>query len=356
MEASWLLSDRISADLGYSNSWRMYASESSHGKGFFDYNEDRHIVFAYLSSALSSGINIKSGLGVEMIRIRNRNSIDRLTYVMPRLNVRYRASSALEMEMNYTAVSHYPVMYQLSPMNIKIDSFLTQAGNPGLMPSLRHTASLRFRWKDRLTVEPAFHYTLNAVSESYMKSNYRLYRTFRNINTEEFAVYGGYGRSVGRYVRLAGSLTFYHGKTAAGGMENAVSGWLAGAEAGYYHPDGHFGVLLGFYRNMKKNVLWQGYQMLGKDNWLLEVNRMFPRTGIAVTLSWIPPLPYGIRKEQVKRMDTPLYSETTGIHLGAYHNTLLLKMNFRFGTGIKPANGNPASVRTEERQERTAGF
>jgi hypothetical protein len=205
MEASYLLSSGTSVDMGYSNSWRRYASGSSHGKDFFDYSEYRHIIFAYLSSALSSKMNIKSGLGAETVKIRNRNSINSRIYFLPRLNIHFKASSMLDMEINYTAASRYPVMYQLSPMNIKVDSFLTQTGNPGLMPSLRHTVSLRFGWTDRLTVEPAIHFTHNGISESYLKSDYKLYRTFRNINTEEYAVYGSYDQPIGRYVHLSGS-------------------------------------------------------------------------------------------------------------------------------------------------------
>jgi hypothetical protein len=356
MEASYLLSSQTHVDMGYSNSWRKYASGSSHGKDFFDYREYRHIIFAYLSSALSSKIKIKSGLGMETVKIRNRNSINRRLYFLPRLNINFKASPTTDIDMNYMAVSRYPIMYQLSPMNIKVDSFLKQTGNPGLMPSIRHTASLRFRWKDRLTVEPVIHFTHNGISESYLKSDYKLYRTFKNINTEEYAVYGGYDQPVGRYVRLSGSLTFYHGKAAGESIENAVNGWLAGVEAGYYHPGRHFGMLLGFYRNMKKHVLWQGYQMLDRDSWLLEANKIFPRTGLSVSLSYIPPLSYGIRKEQLKQMDTPLYRETTRIDLGAYYNVLLLKINFRFNTGIKPAGNKADYVKMEERQERGAGF
>ncbi|MDR2809082.1 MAG: outer membrane beta-barrel protein [Tannerellaceae bacterium] len=332
LDASYLLPSGASADMGYSNSWRKYASQSSRGKGFFDYDEYRHIIFAYLSSVLSDQINMMSGLGVETVKIRNRNSINNVTYILPRLSIHYKPSPALSMEMNYTATPRYPVMYQISPMSVKVDNYLTQTGNPNLMPSLRHTASLRFGWKDKLTIEPVFHFTYNGFSESYQKNDYKLYRTFRNIHTREYAVNGWYDQAIGRYIRLSGNLTFYHGVAAGEGIENAVTGWLAAAEAGYYHPRHHFGMRFGFYRNMKKNALWQGYQMLNKDNWLLELNKIFPHTGLSVTLSYIPPLSYGIRKEQTKQMDTPLYSEATRIRLDAYYNLLLLKINFRFHT------------------------
>jgi hypothetical protein len=335
-EASWLLSPRTSVNAGYSNSLRRYASESSHGQGFFDYRELRHIAFAYLSSAPSGRLHIQSGLGVEAVRIRNRTSEKRLLRLLPRLHIGYKASDALHVELNYAAMSLYPVMYQLSPMSISVDSFLSQVGNPDLLPSLRHTASLRLGWKDRLIVEPAVFLTQDGLSESYFKSDYKLYRSFRNIRTAEYLVYGAYSQDAGPNLRLAGSLSFYHAQASAEGIRNAVNGWLAHAEVRYYHPGVQAGMLLGFYRNMKEHVLWKGYQTLGKDNYLLEINKIFPRLGLSLALSWMPPLAPGIRGEQIKRVDTPLYSETTHIRLDAYRNMLLLRLSFRFNTGRKP--------------------
>jgi hypothetical protein len=343
LDINYRLTPKSFIDMGYTGVWRKYASESAHGKGFFDYNEYRNTAFAYFSGAISFNINVKTGLGAEYVKIRNRNAVKNVVRLLPYLQLRYDINPVLYIHINYTATPHYPVLYQLSPMNIKVDSMLSQTGNPDLMPSLRHTASARFQWHNRLTVEPSFRFTHNGVSETYRKSDYKLYRTFRNINTKEYAVYGCYDHSLGKFVRLSGNLTLYHGKTTS---ENTVSGWLAGAEANYYHPDRHFGFLLGYYRNMKKHILWQGYQMLDKDSWLLEMNRIFPKHGISVTLSWIPPVSFGVRDEQIKQMDTPVYSETSRINLDACYNMLMLKVNFRFNPG-----GKPASVTNKERQE-----
>jgi hypothetical protein len=259
-------------------------------------------------------------------------------------------------QADYGATSHYPVLYQLSPMSIKVDSILSQTGNPDLIPALRHSASVRLSWRDRLTVEPSFHFTHHAVSESYIKSGYKPYRTFMNIDTKEYALYGSYSHSPVKHVRLTGNVTFYHSRAIRDVEENALNGWIAGVEALYYNPAKNAGVMAGYYRNMKKHILWQGYQMLDKDIWLVEVNKLFPRQGISVRLSWIPPLAPGIRDEQIKRMDTPLYKETTRIYLGACYNMVLLNVSYRFDTGARPAKGRPAPARKGEREERQRGF
>jgi hypothetical protein len=357
LEASYLLTENLFMDAGYTGVLRKYASESAHGKGFFDYREFRNTAFACFFFEPSARLNAGAGLGVESVKIRNREAVKHLVRFLPYLQLKYSVTPVWEIHASYTARPRYPVLYQLSPMTVKVDSFLSQTGNPDLAPSLQHALSVRFGWKDRLALEPTIRFTRNAVSESYMKSDYRLYRTFRNMDTREYAVYGRYDHSPGKHVRLTGHLTFYHARTASDGVSNAVSGLLAGAEAAYYHPDRHFGLLLGYYRNMKKHLLWQGYQMLDKDNWLLEVNRLFPRQGLSLTLSWIPPLSFGIRDGQTKRMDTPLYRETSRINLAVFHNLLLLKVNFRFNTGARPSGRSADSAAKGERQERgAAGF
>jgi hypothetical protein len=336
LEAGYRLTEQVHLNAGHTGTRRRYASGSAHGKDFFDYNEYRNLTFAYFSCEPSAKIYAVAGAGVESVNIRNRAEAKRFVRFLPYLQLKYRPTPALEIHAGYTARPHYPVLYQLSPMTVKVDSILSQTGNPGLAPSLQHTLSVRFGWADRLTVEPSVRFVRDGFSESYMKSDYRLYRTFRNMDSKEYAVYGRYSHSPGKNIRLAGNLTFYHARTSAGGVANTVSSWLAGAEAAYYHPGRHFGLLLGYYRNMKKHLLWQGYQMLDKDNWLLEVNKLFPRTGLSLTLSWIPPLSFGIRDGQAKRIDTPVYREDTHIRLDAFRNLLLLKAGFRFNAGLKP--------------------
>jgi len=332
LEAAYRLSAKLSGYAGYTGATRTYASGSSHGKGFFDYNERRNMAFVGVSyNHSAAGFAGSVGFGVEGITLRNRNAVKHITRILPYMQIKF-----FHINVKYSVASHYPVLYQLSPMSIRVDSLLSQIGNPDLIPSVRHTIAVRFNRRDRLTIEPAVHFTRNAISESYIKSDYYLYRTFRNINTAEYVLYSCYDHALGRYLRLTGSLTLYYSSADGADdgdiVKNNLSGWLATVEANYYHPAHHFGVLVGYYRNMKKNILWQGYQTLDKDNYLLEVNKIFPRTGLAVTLSWIPPLSFGIRKEQLKRMDAPLYTEATNIRLDAYYNMLLLKISYRFNT------------------------
>ncbi|MDR0732541.1 MAG: outer membrane beta-barrel protein [Dysgonamonadaceae bacterium] len=330
LETSYLLSATTALEAGYSGSRRIYASESSIGKGFLDYNEYRHVFFVSISCNPAAKIKAKAGLGAEAVRIRNQSSVNNLILLMPYLTVKYKPVRRMEIDMNYTAAPRYPELYRLSPMSLKVDSLLTQVGNPALLPALRHTAAIRFNWGDRLTLEPSFRFTHNDFSETYMINEYRLYRTFRNIDTREYAISARYDRPVGKYIRLTGGLTFYRAQASCEGIENTADGWLARAETNFYHPASCFGIQLGYSRNMKKHILWQGYQQLGKDSWQITASRIFPKKGLSIMLSCTPPIYWGVEKEQTKQIATPLYGETTRVRLGAYYNMLLLKINYRF--------------------------
>ena len=67
VEGKYSLSSQISMNLGYSNAWRMYGSESSHGRGFLDYWEYRNKVFAYMKFSPSTKIQTKFGAAIEHI-------------------------------------------------------------------------------------------------------------------------------------------------------------------------------------------------------------------------------------------------------------------------------------------------
>lgn len=132
-------------------------------------------------------------------------------------------------------------------------------------------------------------------------------------------------------------------------------GWLANSEISYYHPAKSFGIQVGYYRNMKKQILSQGYQMTDKDNWLISANKLFWNKRISVALSYIPPISAGIRHNQQRMLETSLYQENTSRHLKSYNNMFLVKISLRFDQGYsKPLERN--AVIKNEREKKTIEF
>ncbi|MDR0748723.1 MAG: outer membrane beta-barrel protein [Tannerellaceae bacterium] len=349
VEGKYVLSDRLSAEAGYSNIRRRYASTSNKGIGFLDYSEQRNKAYAYLLYNPSDKTGLKAGAAVERIHTRNRETPGNYIRLLPFFQASYMITPGVHILAGYAASQSYPSLYQLSPMSATIDTFLTQIGNPALNPAVRHQAFAELTLWGQWRIVPQFNFVRQGISEVYEIKEYKLYRTFDNINTREYSIQAAYDRMFG-YFRLKNAVTLYHSEAFHRRVHNSLNGWLFLSEVNWYHPGAAFGVQLGYYRDMKKNILWQGYQMSGRDYWRLSVQKELWRERISLMLSYIPPVAFGVRYNRVKEMDTPLYGEKTILRLDSYNQMLLLKISIRFERGGASPAGKPSITGNEERE------
>lgn len=111
-----------------------------------------------------------------------------------------------------------------------------------------------------------------------------------------------------------------------------------------------------YHRNMKEQVLSQGYRMVDKDNWLIGVSKELWEKRISLILNYVPPISLGVRFEQLKVLGNSLYNERTSLNLKPYNNMLLLKINFRFNhDSSKPAKRR-SKIQKDEREKQTVEF
>jgi hypothetical protein len=350
LEGKYGLTDKLSVEAGYSNIRRRYASTSNKGIGFLDYGEQRNKAYAYLSYNPSDKAGWKAGAAIERIDTRNRKTPGHYVRLLPFFQVGYKINDRIHLLAGYAANQSYPSLYQLSPMSLVIDTFLTQIGNPALKPAIRHHAFAELTLWRSLRIIPQFNFTRYGVSEVYEIKEYKLYRTFDNVHTREYSLQAAYDRTFG-YFRLKNAVTFYHDEALHRGIRNSLNGWLFFSEVNWYYPDAAFGIQVGYYRDMKKNILWQGYQMSGRDYWRISVQKELWRERISVRLSYIPPVASGVRYDRMKEMNTPLYGEKTTLRLDSYNQMLLLKISIRLERGgVKPA-GKPSIKGNGEREK-----
>jgi hypothetical protein len=354
-EAKYILSGNLSIESGYSGSRRSYASGSSRGRGFLDYREIRNRTFLYLSCYPSDRLGFRAGLAAEHLSTQNRNVRNAYTRLLPGLHLHYRISPAASLQAGYAASLYCPSLYQLSPMSIVVDTFLTQIGNPDLRPAVRHHAFAELSLRNGLKIIPQVAFVRDAISEVYEPKEYRLYRTFHNIRTREYSLLASFDRTFGRLLRLKNAVTFYYARAEHDAVRNSTNGWLFTSEASLYHPQKSAGIRLGYYRNMKRDILLQGYRMSDRDYWFLSLQKELWRNRISVTLSCIPPISAGVRYDRTKEVDTSFYREKTTVNLKSDNRMLLLKIDVRFGNGsVKPAKRK--ITRDVEREKPGAGF
>lgn len=356
LEGQYLLSDRLSLHGGYAHSWRKYASESSQGVGFLDYREFRDKYFTYFSVYPSKRIQWKIGVAYEHVRTYNRE--EKLVYsrLLPYVQANFNVHKAVNVNASYSTTQFYPGLFQLSPMSLVIDNYLSQVGNPELKSALHHICAIRVSLWDKLILSPSFIYTKDGISESYIQREFKLYRTFYNTDMKEFRLQSTYDQSIGRYFRWSSQLIYYRSSVASTDAGNNPQGWLADMQLNYYHPKLAFGFQLGYHRNMKKMLLIQGYQMVDRDYWEVALNKEFWKKRIVMSCSYIPPLALGVNYEQRRKLNSSLYSENSKLNLKPYNNLLLFKLSFRFNHDSSKPMERRNGVKQDEREKPTVEF
>ena len=338
LEGKYLLTDKISLESGYSNIMRRYASGSSQGRGFLDYSENRNKAYLYLSGALSGKSGFKAGAAIEHIVKRNRETENKSLQALPFLWINYHANRTAGITAGYAATQSYPLLYQLSPMSIVIDTFLTRIGNPDLKIAVRHHIYVELTLWNKLKIMPQLNIINNDIGEVYDWKEYKLYRTFENIQYRAYNLNLSYNQPLGKYIHLKNTIMLYHDIASYRGTRNTLNGWIYMAEADYNHPATSSDIQVGYYRNMRKNILWQGYQMTDKDYWAVSLRKEWWKNRISTTLTYIPPITLGVRYDRINEIDAPQYKEKTVMHLESFNQMLLLKISLRFGRGsTKPA-------------------
>jgi hypothetical protein len=324
---------------------RRYASGSSQGRGFLDYSENRNKVYLYLSGSLSAKTGFKAGAALEYIIKHNRETERKSFRALPFLWMNHNVSRMANLAAGYAATQAYPLLYQLSPMSIVMDTFVTRIGNPDLKFALRHHVYAELSLWNKLRINPQINIINDDTGEVYEWKANKLYRTFENIRHREYSLNLSYNQTIGKYIHLRNNLILYHDEALYQGIRNTLNGWLCQSEIDFYHPPTSSGIQLGYYRNMKKNVLWQGYQMADKDYWCVSLRKEFWQNRISATLSYIPPVTFGVRYDRANEIEASSYKEKTTIYLESFNQMLLLKVSLRFDRG----SAKPAESRTDRK-------
>lgn len=352
-EGTYAFSPAISLNAGYSNAWREYISGGYiYATNSLEYKDLRNKAFAYLSFDISEKLKVKAGLAVENIHIDNKESEKDYRSLQPYAQLNYRPNKVLNIHAGYTTSNAYPSLYQLSPIPSAYDSIMYQTGNPGLKPEIRHTVSVKATLWDRLTISPIFKFTPDKISDMYIRDD-SYYSTFANINTKQFELRAIYDQPLGKYFNLKTMFAFYHSKARHNGISNSLNGWLTDSELSYYNPRYALGIDFGYYRDMMKNILLQGYQMTDLNAWLLSASKQFLDKRLTLSLSYIPPISWEVGYNQLKKIDSPEYSETSNLNLRPYRNLILLRLSFRFNTGKVKQTTRESQIEREQRQKRS---
>lgn len=355
VEAKYNFSSKWMLQLGYKNVWREYNSKNLAGEILLDYTENRNQIFAYLQYKANEKLSLKFGTGVEYLHTKGDGKHD-FWNIEPYLQFNYKINAIANLNVSYLTNSYYPSLYQLSPMTTAIDSLMTQSGNPNLRSAIRHSVTAGITFWDRLTVKSFFKFTPKRISEIYTAEQEQYWSTFTNIDLKQFTLQVIYDQPLGEYFTWSNMLVYYYQKAKYQDIKNSGDGWMINSELSYFHPKTYLGCQIGYYRNVDKSALLQGYQMLNFDSWMLSVQKQFWNKRGSLSFTYLPPLEWGIRGQLDKKIETPFYSERYSESVQPYRNMFIVRLGLRFNSGKAQKSSKQSRVESEERATRAVGM
>lgn len=347
-EGEYTFNPQIALSIGYVNVWRKYDAKNKKKDTFLNYNEKRNQLFAYLQYKVNEKLIVKFGSSLEYINISN-NDRNIFWNIQPYFQLNFKINNKTNLNFSYLTNSYYPTLYQLSPMTKAIDSIMIQSGNPNLKSAVRHTISAKLILWDHLTIRPIFRFTPKRISETYNYNGSNYYCTFANINVKQHIIQAIYDQSLGKYLNLSNTIAYYDNRACYQGIKNKYQGLILNSVIEYFNSKWDFSAKLGYYRNIDKGILLQGYQMINMDYWIISGQKQFWNKRVSFMISYFPPMEWNVRDKLDKKINTSFYNEKYSQSLKPYRNMLIVRIGLRFNKG-KPRRSNKAS--STERENR----
>lgn len=203
-----------------------------------------------------------------------------------------------------------------------------------------------------------FRFSPKHISEVYTGNMWgdAVFSSFDNINVKQYAIQVIYDQPLGNYFKLSNTLTYYDNKVSKKDTRNSYNGFMLDSEIEYFNPKWNLGLQVGYYRDIDKKAMLQGYQMTDLDSWLITANKQFWNKRVSLMISYFPPITWGIRDNLRKEIETPFYSEKYVQNLKPFRNMLMVRFSLRFNSGHIKKNNKQSSTEREERAKRSVSF
>lgn len=352
LESDYKFSSKFALNVGYTNVWKRYQTKDPDSNLLLNYTEYRNRGFSYLTYSPVDNISFKVGLGFENIDRRSEENAN-FFHVLPLVQFVYNHSENINIKTAYSATVNYPTLSQLSPKTYRVDSILYKIGNKNLKPSINHKVYADVTFWDKLTFSPSYIITPDYINENYTKDNNKYYLSYLNTKLYELELRSTYDQPIGEHFSVSSSVAYYSKRTKLNKIKNKLDDWLFDFDLSYYSAPRSLGISMGYHRSIEKNILLYGYNMVNMDSWDITLNKMLFNNKMRVMVSYFCPISLGIRDNQKRIIDSPVYREKSSFNLESYKNMLFIRINFKFNSGKKVKLSNRKSViESEEKSNR----
>lgn len=326
--AQYALGDKTELDFGTSFTHARYKSDVRMKEDSdFSLRNTRSESFLYIRHNFSETLSLSLGAVGRYAGLGEGNK----SSLLPELRLDYMPTESLRFHLEYGSRPAYPKLHELSPGLYHTDSLTIRKGNRDLYSySPSHNVDFTADFGEFLSLRSYTEYCSGQVMPYYGLNE-------KNIVECGFSQGKFFQTSVNLsgYIMLLPSLSWSNSvqfnRFETG--ENKSNAWIYDSQLNYFHMPSQFAVGLEYHRNMLKIPDFQGFYDMGQDYWMISVDKSFFRNRLSFSLTYLPPLKWGVREEQKTTVVTPFYRSVQGLKLNTYRNMIFFRASFRFHRG-----------------------
>jgi len=338
IEWEQIVSDEFSIQLGYGGKWK----NSENINMSFDYgntftqSELRNKAFGYGIWKLRKDMKFKFGLGIE----NNYSIIDDVErsfwIYKPHIDLFYKPSEYFNVDLKYRVETDYPSISETDPTEVYNDYLTIKKGNPNLLPTAIHKASLRMNiLSGLLSIEPYFEYSNNYIAPvGGLRDDGVFIYSYGNLGKyENQGVEINLTIPIGKYIVWQNSADIYHSSMSYESISNNLTDWNGESQLMYINQKLDLVAGLLYQRNNSKYINLQGYKNQENDWWGLMIQKPFFNKKLNVMLMAFLPIDFGANYNQVTYIETPGYSQSTTVDISVLKQLFLIQLSYRFHKG-----------------------
>ncbi|WP_317575068.1 TonB-dependent receptor plug domain-containing protein [Segatella copri] len=330
-DAKSQMTDALSFNFGYIGSFCKYEVSDAEQRLSLLENANNHQVFyTYFDYKMSERLLAHLGTGLGYVSQTGMETNWKKWILLPQVSVSFVPNDNMQLSLDYQTTVAAPKLYQLSTNKTSVDTWLKSQGNPSLKASTSHSFSIMGTFWDKLQVGGLYEYEHNSIEQLYNKETDNTYvQTFANANKKGFGLWVSYSWDILKNLTWENTISGQILKVYLDRLNNKCSNLSYLSTLSWWSDKMRTNFSLEYRHQMIKNPLLDGWEHYGQDLWQAAVNKMFWKNRVSVSLMYIPPFRFGIRREQKSVISTDFMDIQKRQSMRTYDNTLLLRVRFR---------------------------
>ena len=323
--------DNVSLNFGLNNIYNRYRINDGGTAGIgFDRKSIRFDTYGYASWNVRRDLSLRGGISAGYV---NDDVTDKF-YVAPQLSLTYYPDSFFGMSAVYGIEPSYPTREELDPFSRQTGKNFYVRGNPELPSvSLTHTLLLQMVFWDNLTFMNYFSGSPDWISDYYLQHGNDVISTYSSAKHWCYITGLEYNWDISRNWSWNNSVQMNIVKISHEKSFRREIGLMGESSIQYSAPRLKLFSQLRYSRSLSRVPAIQGFTEGGFDMWDLTVNKQLFKNRLVVSLNYVLPIDWGVRKTQKYEVRTPFYFHYNAMNLGIYDNMVIFRLTYRFGNG-----------------------